>query len=263
MDGEHAMSRGIRWVYAFVDRPVAGFARAVDFWSAVTDTERSELRGEWGQFTTLLPHAAGADAFVKAQAVEGAGGAHLDFAVDDVAAAARRARELGATPVFAEEGLEVLRSPAGHGFCLVPWESEKTRPAPVTGPAGDRSRLDQVCVDAAPSRFEAEVSFWSAFTGWESVPGSRPEFHVVRSPAELPVQILVQRLEEEGPVNAHVDVACSDREACRRWHEELGASSVAEGAHWIVMRDPAGGVYCLTGRQPDSGQRGNVSPSGA
>ncbi|MGH4030168.1 VOC family protein [Actinomycetota bacterium Odt1-20B] len=250
---DRAVTHGIRWVYAFVDRPVAGFARAVDFWAAVTDTERSALRGEWGQFTTLLPHAAGADAFVKAQAVEGAGGAHLDFAVDDMAAASLRARELGAVPVFAEEGLEVLRSPGGQEFCLVPWQGEKIRPAPVTGPAGDRSRLDQVCVDAAPSHYAAEVSFWTAFTGWEATPGSRPEFHDVLSPAELPVQILVQRLEEERPANAHVDVACSDRQACRRWHEGLGASFVAEGAHWIVMRDPAGGLYCLTGRDPDRG----------
>ncbi|MGP4083372.1 VOC family protein, partial [Streptomyces sp. KR55] len=26
------------------------------------------------------------------------------------------------------------------------------------------------------------------------------------------------------------------------------------GAHWTVMRDPAGGTYCLTGRDPETGR---------
>jgi hypothetical protein len=28
---------------------------------------------------------------------------------------------------------------------------------------------------------------------------------------------------------------------------------VADGARWVVMRDPAGGVYCLTARDPKTG----------
>ncbi|WP_405085059.1 hypothetical protein [Microbispora sp. NBC_01389] len=31
------------------------------------------------------------------------------------------------------------------------------------------------------------------------------------------------------------------------------AAFVARGRHWIVTRDPAGGVYCLTGRDPETG----------
>lgn len=249
----------IRWTYAFVDRPAASFPRAHAFWTAVTDTRLSELRGEKGEFVTLLP-GGGADACVKVQGVDaGAGGAHLDFAVDDVPEFVASALRRGAGTVAEHEGWAVLRSPAGQLFCAVPWHGESVRPPVVRG-----SRLDQVCVDVPPSLYDTEVAFWSALlTGWASAPGSRPEFHVLRPPAGLPVRVLLQRLGEEHPggeapgreqaASAHLDLACADIAATRARHEELGAAFVAQGTHWTVMRDPAGGVYCLTGRDPETG----------
>ncbi|MFJ3232737.1 hypothetical protein [Streptomyces sp. NPDC086787] len=51
------------------------------FWTAVTGTELSELRGDRDEFTTLVPPP-DADASVKVQGVDsGAGGARLDFSV--------------------------------------------------------------------------------------------------------------------------------------------------------------------------------------
>lgn len=246
----------IQWVYAFVDRPRDRFAKAHAFWSAVTGTRLSAFRGEDEQFVTLLPDGLlppGADAFLKAQAVEGPGGAHLDFAVEDVPAKASEARALGATPVFAEEGLEVLRSPGGQLFCVVRWEGEKVRPAPLVAPDGTTSRLDQVCLDVPPAVFEAEKAFWPVFTGWSDRPGSRPEFHLVEPDPRLPVRILLQRLDTDGPAGAHPDFSCSDLESDRVRHEEQGAETVWRGPHWIVMRDPAGGTYCLTIRNPETG----------
>ncbi|MGW6274609.1 VOC family protein [Streptomyces sp. NPDC055060] len=240
----------IQWVYAFVDRPADRFAKAHAFWTAVTGTRLSAFRGEDGQFVTLLPEKA--DAFLKAQAVGGPGGAHLDFSVADVPAAAREARALGAAPVFAEEGLEVLRSPGGQLFCVVRWQGERTRPAPLVAPDGTTSRLDQVCLDVPPDVWEAEKRFWPAFTGWSDRPGSRPEFHLVEPSDRLPVRILLQRL-DAGPVGAHPDFSCSDPEADRLRHEGFGAETVWRGPHWIVMRDPAGGTYCLTIRNPETG----------
>ncbi|MFE7269633.1 VOC family protein [Streptomyces sp. NPDC057623] len=244
----------IRWTYAFVDRPAASFSRAHAFWAAVTDTRLSELRGEREEFVTLLP-GGGADACVKVQGVDsGAGGAHLDFAVDDVPHYVKSALQRGAEIAAEHEGWAVLRSPAGQLFCAVPWHGEAVRPPVVRG-----SRLDQVCIDVPPSLYDAEVAFWSALlAGWASVPGSRPEFHVLRPPAGLPVRILLQRLGaephgEERPASAHLDLACADIAATRARHEELGAAFVARGAHWTVMRDPAGGTYCLTGRDPETG----------
>jgi hypothetical protein len=187
---------------------------------------------------------------VKIQGVtSGPGGAHLDFTVDDVREFAGSAVRLGAQVVADEGMLVVLRSPAGQLFCAVPWHGESVRPPVVHG-----SRLDQVCLDLAPSRYDAEVTFWTALLAdWQSRPGSLPEFHVLVPPPGLPVRILLQRLGEERAGSAHLDLSCADIEATRARHEELGAETVAHGTHWTVMRDPAGGTYCLTGRDPETG----------
>lgn len=240
----------IRWTYAFVDRRIELLDRAQEFWTAVTDTRLSAPRGSRGEFVTLVPD--GADACVKVQGVDaGHGGAHLDFCVDEdgLAEFVRSALRLGSTMAAEHEGWAVLRSPAGQLFCAVPWHGESVRPPVVHG-----SRLDQVCLDVPPSRYDAEVTFWSALLpDWQSRPGSLPEFHVLVPPPGLPVRILLQRLGEERAGSAHLDLACADIEATRVRHEELGAATVTHGTHWTVLRDPAGGTYCLTGRDPKTG----------
>ncbi|MEU5900009.1 MULTISPECIES: VOC family protein [Streptomyces] len=243
----------IRWAYAFVDRPRDRFPQACAFWAAVTGSHLSAPRGATDEFVTLLPPDP-ADAYVKAQAVDGGpGGTHLDLAVDDVAATAAEARALGAAPVHAEDGLEVLRSPAGVLFCVVPWSGETSRPAPLTAPDGTVSILDQVCVDIPPQSYDTEITFWATLTGWESTPSTRPEFHRVTPPRTLPLRLLLQRLESPSPAGAHLDLACSSPDAVRARHETLGATYVSRGANWLVMRDPAGVPYCLTGRDPGTG----------
>ncbi|MFF7748183.1 VOC family protein [Streptomyces sp. NPDC007971] len=237
----------IRWTYAFVDRPAARLAEARSFWTAVTGTRPSEPRGEQGEFMTLLPE--GTDACVKLQGVaSGAGGAHLDLCAEDPAALAATARRLGADLVADHGDWAVLRSPAGLLFCAVPWHGETVRPAVVEG-----SRLDQVCLDVPPSGYDAETAFWAALTGWVLRDGSLPEFRALVPPAGLPVRILLQRLGGERPASAHLDLACADIEATRARHERLGAARVHRGPHWTVLRDPAGGTYCLTGRDPGTG----------
>jgi hypothetical protein len=238
----------IRWTYAFVDRPADRLAPAREFWTAVTDTRLSAPRGENGEFSTLVPD--GSDACVKVRGVdEGEGGAHLDFCVDDVPAFMKSALRLGASAVAEHDGWAVLRSPAGQLFCAVPWHAESARPPVVRG-----ARLDQVCLDVPPSAYDTEVAFWSGLlAGWESRAGSLPEFHVVKPPPGLPIRVLLQRLGEERPASAHLDLACTDIEATRAEHERLGARLVALGRHWTVMRDPADGTYCLTARDPETG----------
>ncbi|MGC4981392.1 VOC family protein [Streptomyces sp. DT193] len=242
----------VRWTHVFVDRPAAELGRALGFWTAATGTKLSEPRGGQGEFVTLLPGEG--DACVKAQGVgDGVGGAHLDLSVEDVPALVEWALRLGAAVVADHDGWAVLRSPGGQLFCAVPWNGESARPPVTEGPDGATSRLDQVSIDLAPGVYDAETVFWSELTGWESLPGALPEFHLIRPPAGLPLRILLQRLGTERPTSAHLDLACSDVDAVRARHEALGATAAGRGARWTVMRDPVGGVYCLTGRDPVTG----------
>ncbi|WP_042431156.1 VOC family protein [Streptacidiphilus anmyonensis] len=237
----------IRWVYAFVDRPRDRFDAAAAFWTAVTDTTLSAPRGADGEFATFLPNG-GEDAFLKLQAVGEGNGSHLDLAVERPRALADDAVALGAEVVAEHGAWVVLRSPAGQLFCAVPWHREYRRPPVFAG-----TRVDQVTIDIPAEAYEAETEFWTELTGWTVDKGSRQEFRVVQSPAELPVRLLLHRLDEPRPTGAHLDLACADRWATREAHEALGATFVAEHGNWIVMRDPADGIYCLTGRNPVTG----------
>jgi hypothetical protein len=241
----------IRWLYAFIDRPAATVASAHAFWTTVTGTTLSGLRGDHDEFATLLP--ADGDAWLKVQAVGGDGGVHLDLAVDDVRTTVEDAAGRGATVVADHGDYLVLRSPTGQLFCVVPWHGEADRPAPRVGPTGAVSRVDQVSIDVAETGVDDEVAFWAGLTGWTAHQGALPEFHVVKSPATMPLRLLVQRLDQPRPTGAHLDVACSDVAAVRAWHEECGASVVDKRPLWTVMRDPAGGIYCLTAREPATG----------
>ncbi|UGT42542.1 VOC family protein [Nocardia yamanashiensis] len=239
----------IRWMWAFLDRPAAQFDECAEFWSAVTGTTVSAKRGENSEFVTLLPDSGGAT--VKMQAVPDAARVHLDLDVDDVAAATERAIGLGATLVLEHPDYMVLKSPHGMTFCFTPSGRGAGELTPtVRGPAGDRSRLDQVCVDIGTSDYEDEVRFWTEVTGWHRTPGSLPEFTRLTADPRLPIGMLLQRLTEDRPTSAHVDLACTDIEATGAWHEKLGARQVQRGRHWLVMADPAGQAYCLTGREP-------------
>lgn len=232
----------IRWVYAFIDRPVALLDTAVTFWAEVTGTV--PVPQEDTKFVRLSSPAA--DDWLEVQGVrDGPGGTHLDFSVDDVAAFTATALAAGATVIADHGGWQVLRSPAGLPFCVAAWHGQHVRPGAANG-----SLVDQVCLDIGPAEYESEVAFWTTITGWEFSPSSSDEFSRLTPRSPLPVQFLLQRLGEERPVGAHLDLACFDKEAVRADHEKLGATFVSEGRGWIVMRDPAGGIYCLTRRHP-------------
>ena len=218
------------WLTAFLDLPADEFDAAVAFWQEVTGYSLSAYRGEREEFATLLP--AAGDAFLRVQSVEsGPAGVHLDLHAPD-------------------QEFEVRRSPGGLAYCLVSGE-ESERPAPTTWEDGNRSQVDQVCIDIPPARWDDECAFWASATGWELVQGGRPEFRRLRRPARQPLNILLQRLDEpDGPVRAHLDLSADDREAEVRRHERLGAQVDRVHEGWTVMRPPAGPVYCVTGRAP-------------
>jgi hypothetical protein len=246
----------IRWLTVFLDLPAAGFEPAEQFWLEVTASRRSARRGPDGEFCTVLP--AHGDAYLRLQRVrEGAGGRHLDLHIDLEAEAladvAIRASALGARVRHIEEGLTVLDSPGGFTFCLVRWDGESTVPDPIQLDVGGPNRVDQLCLDIPPDRFEAECSFWSSLTGWTLRPGVLPEFAYLERAAGMPIRLLLQRRAEAEPgdrVSAHVDLECADVPALTERHVAAGARVLGRFAHWTAMIDPADQPYCLTVRDP-------------
>jgi hypothetical protein len=236
----------IRWVSAFIDRPAGRLDEATAFWSAVTGTR--PVPQEDPGFVRL--HSTTSDDWLEIQEVQdGPGGAHLDFSVTDVPAFTATARAAGATTVADHGSWQVLRSPAGLAFCVAGWPGQRALPVALTSPDGTRSLLDQVCLDIGPAAYDAELEFWAALTGWAPL-RLPPSFHRLTPVPRLAVQILLQRTDDEQPAAAHLDLSCSDVPAARARHEALGASFVGEWPGWTVLRDPAGGRYCLTGRIP-------------
>jgi Glyoxalase-like domain len=245
----------VEWVTGFLDFPVAGFEAGRDFWRGVTGYALSPLRGPGGDFATLVPGAG--DAYLRVQRVyDGPGGCHLDFHTRDEGGLTARAGELGAQQVHAEEGLTVFRSPGRLPFCVTAEEGGPVRPPAVRWPGGSVSRVDQFCVDIPGGSYDAECRFWADLTGWEQRDGQRPEFRYLARPAGMPLRLLLQRTGEPGgtTVRAHPDLACAGTDAEVARHEQLGATRAYDGEGWVTLRDPAGMTYCITRRDPDSGQ---------
>src|SRR5689334_11617549 len=131
---------------AFLDTP-AGCAQRADaenFWSAVT---ASRLSAPWGaaeEFRTLLPP--DGDPYLAFQYVGSATpGCHVDLHVTALEDVARRAANLGAARLDADDDLVVLRSPAGLPFCLARSADDRRRPSPVAI-GGAVGLPDQVCL---------------------------------------------------------------------------------------------------------------------
>lgn len=257
------MTLQVRWLTAFVDRPAAAIDDAIRFWSAVTASPLSPVRGERGQFTTFQPPLG--TPYLKAQTVlSDNGGAHLDIHVDDVNAAAEHATTLGAR-AHPRDGYVTLTSPAGLPWCLVPQHTATpTRPAPLTRPAGPAAQaahsslVDQVAIDIPAGLYETECAFWAALTGWDLRPGSRPEFASLHRPPGIPLRLLLQRLDTppaHGRARCHLDLACTDVAAETALHQTLGAQTVARFPDWTTLTDPTGTPYCITRRDPTTGTR--------
>jgi hypothetical protein len=245
----------IRWLTAFIDRPVGSFDTAVPFWLTVTGSTLSPGRGDAGQFATLVPPEG--DAYLRVQRVDaGFGGCHLDLHVDDIGGHAEAASAGGAIEHRRQPGLVILTSPAGLRFCVVGHHGETTRPPPRPFDAdGPVALVDQLCVDIPAARFEDECEFWARLTGCARRHSTaRPEFDYLERPEGMPLRLLLQRRDDsDGPTRAHLDLACEDVDALVERHVQLGATTIGRFDHWTSMTDPSGLPYCITARDPRTG----------
>jgi len=240
----------INWLQAIIDLPRSHFDSGRDFWLAVTGCSAGEVHPDHDEYLHLVPPSG--DMHLELQRIDdGPAGAHLDLLVDDIAATAARATELGAT-VLSRPGHVVMRSPGGVTFCLVPHNDESER-APLVDDEHAHA-VDQICLDIPTAHFDDDVVFWAALTGWDTPPPSgRPEFVDLETSTPMPLRILLQRLGDDHAhgASAHLDISCGQHvEAVTAAHEAAGATVIERFERWTVMSDPAGQRYCLTSRQP-------------
>jgi hypothetical protein len=236
---------------AFLDLAADEHAQGLELWERLTGYQRSATRGVDDEFVTLVPP--DGDGFLRVQRL-GAGPSrvHLDLHVADPRTAALEALGLGATMV-ADEGVYLtLASPGGFIFCFVPHRAGHA-PEATEWPDGNRSRVDQVCLDIPPSSYDREFGFWESLTAWEPRP-PRPdvEFARLTPPPGQPLHLLLQRLDREEPaVRAHLDWASTDRDAEVERQVSAGATFVERfDRGWTVMTGPDGFTYCVTERPP-------------
>lgn len=238
-------------MHAFIDVPAAHAERARVFWSAVTGWPAGGAWAGHPEFCSLVPP--GGSRYLHLQTIAGAPRVHLDL-VGDVDRDTARLEELGAARAHRGDGWQVMSSPAGLPFCVCAESRPQTRPGAAAWPGGHRSRVAQLCVDVPASRYDAELVFWRAATGWADEPVNRPEFHRLVHRAESPVQLLVQRLGEDDAATtarAHLDLGTDDIAAEAARVEALGAQVLWPGDGFIALRDPAGLSFCVTGNHPD------------
>ncbi|MEE4025523.1 VOC family protein [Gordonia sp. PKS22-38] len=247
----------IRWLTAFLDFPTDQFGAEVTFWRAIAGSTVSPPRGERREFASLEPF--NGDPHLRVQRVDdGPGGIHLDLHVEDLGAATEEAIRLGATTIRAEpgDGYVTMTSPAGFVFCLVDWQGESERSRPIRWPGDTISIIDQVCIDVPHDAFESETDFWERLTGRPTTSTSRPELvRLARDPA-LPIGILLQRRGREdttATASGHLDLAATAVEDEVARHADWGAEVVERFENWTVMRDPVGRRYCITSRNPRTG----------
>ena len=98
---------------------------------------------------------------------------------------------------------------------------------------------------------EVEGGFWSALLDEPVRALSGDEFSAIDRRPELPMRVLLHRLDEPtGRTRAHLDLATDDVAAEVARHVALGAQIVGVRDSWTVLRDPVRLPYCVTGRDP-------------
>jgi hypothetical protein len=247
----------IRWITAVLDRSSAVLEQSAAFWLAATKSTLSPARGAEAEFASLIPETG--DPCVRMQRVTNdPGGSHIDLHVDDIASASEAALACGATrnPGPSPNTVATLRSPGGLPLCLVSHRGEQTRPRPIAVGGTGEFLVDQICIDIPAGAFEIECRFWEHLTGWTCQQGpSVPEFARLAMPDTMPFRLLLQRRDESaGPTHCHLDIAANDRQAAATEMVRWGASRRRDSALWILMVDPAGFEFCLTGRDPHTGR---------
>ena len=235
------------WLTAFLDFPAAEYDAGVRFWTHATGFDASAPRGENSEFATLLP--ASGDDYLRVQRLgDGVTRLHLDLHVVDPWAAAEAAEDLGAELVDdSRHSYVVLRSPGGIVLCFVTQPAATVPPAAVW-PAGQTSRLAQVCWDVPRARFSAQAAFWQAILAGEWTPPDAGEA-ITRKAGELALDLRLQPAEIAREVVGHLHQVTDDRSAEVARLTAAGSITRSVRETQTMLETPGGVPLCVLDQQ--------------
>lgn len=107
-----------------------------------------------------------------------------------------------------------------------------------------RILLREVVIDVPTRDLEAATTFWAAALATQARPlKDYSEFIALQNPASR----CVVGLQDVGdaPARFHIDIESDDVEAEVARLVSLGATELERHHTWVVMRDPAGTVFCV------------------
>ena len=107
-----------------------------------------------------------------------------------------------------------------------------------------RILLRTIVVDVPSDQHDATRDFWTLALAAHARRGTRfPEYHVLEHPAALGT-VMIQDVGAASP-RVHLDIESDDVDAEVRRLTGLGAAIVERHDEWVVLRDPAGLLFCV------------------
>ena len=111
-----------------------------------------------------------------------------------------------------------------------------------------RSRLTAVLVDVPAAQHDQAATFWSAALGRSGKRSEKfPEYHVLGE-VTPGIEFMIQATGDTTP-RIHIDIETDDIDAEVDRLKGLGADELERLHGWVIMRDPAGIVFCVVGIQ--------------
>lgn len=112
------------------------------------------------------------------------------------------------------------------------------------------SSLRMIVIDVPGADHEPTMAFWQGALGTSLTRSERhQEFHWARLPHHQNLALLVQHL-GDGPARVHLDIHTDDVAAEVARLVQLGARRERQAGDWVVMRDPAGLLFCVVSEPP-------------
>ena len=107
-----------------------------------------------------------------------------------------------------------------------------------------RILLRTVVIDVPSAAHDRTRDFWATALGATARRGTLyPNYHVLEH-AAMPGTVMVQDI-GTAPARVHLDIETDDVEAEVARLTSAGASEVQRYDEWVVLRDPAGLLFCV------------------